>query len=73
MKKFILVSDVNATMTLKEQGFQLVGQDGKCWYFLNDEEKLMKNKALFAKKKVKFATTDKMLFNDFNGVQYIKS
>ena len=50
MKKFILVSDVNATMTLKEQGFQLVGQDGKCWYFLNDEEKLMKNKKIVIKK-----------------------
>lgn len=73
MNKFILTTDINTALLFKEEGFQIAGQDGKCWYFLNDAERLAKGKAVFAKKKVKYTTTDKLLFNDFNGVQYIKN
>lgn len=72
MGKFILTTDINTAMYFQEAEFSLVGQDGKCWYYLNDEERLNNNKAFFVKKKLKYTTTDKLLFNDFNGVQYIK-
>lgn len=72
MGKFILTTDINSAFYFQEAGFQTAGQDGKCWYFVNDKERLNSNKAFFAKKKLKYTTTDKLLFNDFNGVQYIK-
>lgn len=72
MDKFIITQDVNTALLLTEQKFHLVGQDGKTWYFVNDADKIATNKALFSKKKAKFATTNKMLFADFNGVQYAK-
>ena len=72
MDKFILTSDVDTALLLKKQGFQLVGQDGKCWYYINDEDKININKVLFTRKKVKYTFTNKMFFSDFNGVQYIK-
>ncbi len=73
MDKFILTDDLGTAMLLKDEGFSVVGQDGKCWYFLNDEERLKINKTFFEKKKVKYTTTNKLLFNDFYGVQYIKN
>lgn len=71
-KKFIVTTNVDTALLLTKQKFQLVGQDGKIWYFLNDTDKLNINKALFTRKHVKYTTTDKMFFNDINGVQYIK-
>ena len=72
MDKFILTTDAESAILLKKEGFQFAGQDGKCWYFLNDEQKVEINKKFFAKKKVKYTTTNKMLFNDSYGFQYIK-
>lgn len=73
MKKFICTDDINTAMLFKAEGFNCIGQDGKCWYFNNDEERLNVNKMFFEKKKAKYTTTDKLLFNDFYGVQYIKN
>lgn len=72
MKKFIITQDVDTALLLTKQKFQLVGQNGKVWYFLNDEDKVEINKQMFSRKSAKYHTTDKMLFDDFNGVQYIK-
>lgn len=72
MDNFIITQDVDTAMLLTKQNFKLVGQDGKTWYFINDEERIEMNKKLFAKKHAKYATTNKMLFADFYGVQYVK-
>lgn len=71
--KFILTTDVNTAMLFKKQGFQLVGQDGKNWFYLADDEKLAMSKQLFTKKKAKYTTTNKMMFSDWYGTQYIKA
>lgn len=72
MDKFIITTDVDTALLFKKEGLQLAGQNGKMWFFLNDEDKLAVNKQLFTKKKVKYTTTNKMLFNDTCGYQYIK-
>ena len=71
-KKFLVTSDADTAILLTKQKFQLVGQDGKVWYFLNDLDKVEINKALFSRKHAKYTTTDKILFDNFQGVQYIK-
>lgn len=72
MEKFLITQDVDTALLFKKQGFKLAGQDGKTWYFVNDEDRVEMNKSLFARKKVKYTTTNKMFFADFNGVQYVK-
>lgn len=68
MDNFIITTDPGAALTFKEQGFTLAGQDGTCWYFLNDQELLAKNKKAFAK--VKYTTTNKIVFDSWLGYQY---
>ena len=59
-KKFIMTLDPNVALQLSSMGFKKAGQNGKQWFFINDESLIAENKKCFAK--MKYTTTNKITF-----------
>ena len=68
--KFIVTNSPETALKLKTHGFDLVGQDGVTWYFINNEELLEKeknNKKTFDK--LKFSFTNRIVFTTQYGCE----
>ena len=59
MDKFLITTDVDTAMLFVKQGFKMVQNTGNTWLFLNDDDMFEINKQLFARKKVKYKTTNR--------------
>ena len=75
-KKFIMTLDPGVALQLSSMGFQKAGQNGKQWFFINDETLVSDNKKQFAK--LKYTTTNKITFavnspaDAIYAMQYVK-
>lgn len=75
-KKFIMTLDPGVALQLSSMGFKKAGQNGKQWFFINDESLVSENKKQFAK--LKYTTTNKIMFavnsapDALYATQYIK-
>ena len=59
-KKFIMTMDPGVALQLSSMGFKKAGQNGKQWFFVNNESLVNDNKKQFAK--LKYTTTNKITF-----------
>lgn len=59
-KKFIMTLDPNVALQLSSMGFKKAGQNGKQWFFVNDESLVTQNKKCFAE--LKYTATNKITF-----------
>lgn len=60
MDKFIMTLDPQVALQLSAMGFKRAGQNGKQWFYINDESLVNDNKKRFAK--LKYTTTNKITF-----------
>lgn len=75
-KKFIMTLDAGTALALSQMGFKRAGQNGKQWFFVNDENLRFDNKKRFTK--LNCTTTNKITFEVNNpadalyATQYVK-
>lgn len=60
MENFLITQDVDTAMLFTKQGFKMVQNQNNTWVFVNSPEMMEANKQLFARKKVKYKTTNKL-------------